>query len=65
MNSLLKTSEQWSPLFTQHIRELNVRARCIMQRENITALLIDSGQPITQFLDDFDYPFKVIHSLRR
>ena len=47
MNSLLKTSEQWSTLFTQHIRELNARARCIMQRENITTLIIDSGQPLT------------------
>lgn len=51
--------EQLQTLFSQHIDELNARAKVIMARENIDALIIHSGQPHRQFLDDLDYPFKV------
>ena len=51
--------EQLSTLFTQHINELNARAKTIMTRENIETLIIHSGQAHRQFLDDMDYPFKV------
>lgn len=51
--------EQLKTLFAQHIDELNARAKTIMARENISSLVIHSGQPHRQFLDDMDYPFKV------
>jgi len=51
--------EQLQKLFSQHIDELNARAKTIMAREKIDTLIIHSGQPHRQFLDDLDYPFKV------
>ncbi|OIQ44274.1 MAG: Xaa-Pro dipeptidase, partial [Gammaproteobacteria bacterium MedPE] len=51
--------EPLNTLFAQHIDELNARAKTIMVRENVTSLIIHSGQPHRQFLDDMDYPFKV------
>lgn len=51
--------KQLETLFAQHINELNARAKIIMERENVTSLIIHSGQPHRQFLDDMDYPFKV------
>jgi len=51
--------EQLKTLFSQHINELNARAKTIMARENIDTLVIHSGQAHRQFLDDMDYPFKV------
>jgi len=51
--------EQLNTLFSQHINELNARAKTIMARENIDTLVIHSGQAHRQFLDDMDYPFKV------
>jgi len=51
--------EKLTTLFSQHINELNARAKTIMTRENIETLIIHSGQAHRQFLDDMDYPFKV------
>jgi len=51
--------KQLQTLFAQHINELNARAKTIMSRENISSLIIHSGQAHRQFLDDMDYPFKV------
>jgi len=51
--------EQLNTFFSQHINELNARAKTIMTRENIQTLIIHSGQAHRQFLDDMDYPFKV------
>lgn len=51
--------EQLQQLFAQHIDELNARAKTIMARENVSSLIVHSGQPHRQFLDDMDYPFKV------
>lgn len=50
--------DKLTTLFLQHINELNVRAKTIMDREKIDTLIIHSGQPHRQFLDDMDYPFK-------
>jgi len=51
--------KQLQTLFSQHIDELNARAKTIMARENIDTLIIHSGKAHRQFLDDMDYPFKV------
>ena len=46
-------------LYAQHIAELNARTRAVLEREQLEALIIHSGQAKRQFLDDMDYPFKV------
>lgn len=46
-------------LYAHHIAELNRRTRTVLERENLDALIIHSGQAKRQFLDDMDYPFKV------
>lgn len=45
--------------YPAHITELQVRTRNVLQRENLDALVIHSGQSKRKFLDDSDYPFKV------
>ncbi|MGB0893136.1 MAG: Xaa-Pro dipeptidase [Parashewanella sp.] len=45
--------------YPQHINELQQRTAEICQRENVSGLVIHSGQLHRQFLDDMDYPFKV------
>ena len=51
--------DQLDHLYHGHIAELNRRVAQICQRENISGLVIHSGQPHRQFLDDMNYPFKV------
>ncbi|QDE29503.1 Xaa-Pro dipeptidase [Shewanella polaris] len=51
--------DQLAHLYHAHIGELNRRVAEICQRENISGLVIHSGQPHRQFLDDLNYPFKV------
>ncbi|OEG73992.1 Xaa-Pro dipeptidase [Shewanella colwelliana] len=51
--------ENLAPLYPEHISELNRRVAEIVARENLSGLVIHSGQPHRQFLDDMDYPFKV------
>ncbi|QYJ86224.1 Xaa-Pro dipeptidase [Shewanella mesophila] len=51
--------ENLAPLYPNHIFELNRRVAEIMAREQLSGLVIHSGQPHRQFLDDMDYPFKV------
>ncbi|MEO3684175.1 Xaa-Pro dipeptidase [Shewanella vesiculosa] len=51
--------DQLAHLYHAHIDELNRRVAEICQRENISGLVIHSGQPHRQFLDDLNYPFKV------
>lgn len=51
--------EQLAHLYHDHISELNRRVADITSRENLSGLVIHSGQPHRQFLDDMDYPFKV------
>jgi Xaa-Pro dipeptidase len=51
--------ENLAPLYPNHIFELNRRVAEIIAREQLSGLVIHSGQPHRQFLDDMDYPFKV------
>ncbi|WP_028773390.1 Xaa-Pro dipeptidase [Shewanella waksmanii] len=51
--------EKLAALYPAHITELNRRVAEICARENLAGLVIHSGQPHRQFLDDMDYPFKV------
>jgi Xaa-Pro dipeptidase len=51
--------DQLANHFKSHIEELNQRVAEIVLRENLSGLVIHSGQPHRQFLDDMDYPFKV------
>ncbi len=50
--------------YLTHITELNRRVAGLVSRENLSGLVIHSGQPHRQFLDDMDYPFKVNHTLK-
>lgn len=45
--------------YPEHIKVLNQRVAEIVSREEIAGLVIHSGRPQRQFLDDMDYPFKV------
>lgn len=45
--------------YQEHIKELQVRTKNVLQREGLNALIIHSGQAKRQFLDDMDYPYKV------
>ncbi|QDF65499.1 Xaa-Pro dipeptidase [Shewanella sp. SNU WT4] len=45
--------------YQNHIKALNHRAQDILAKEGLQGLVIHSGQPRRQFLDDMDYPFKV------
>ena len=51
--------ENLATLYPDHILELNHRVAEIVAREKLSGLVIHSGQPHRQFLDDMDYPFKV------
>ncbi|MGZ9896719.1 Xaa-Pro dipeptidase [Shewanella gaetbuli] len=51
--------DQLASFYHAHITELNRRVAEITQRENLAGLVIHSGQPHRQFLDDMNYPFKV------
>ncbi|WP_394204900.1 Xaa-Pro dipeptidase [Shewanella waksmanii] len=51
--------ENLAALYPAHVAELNRRVAEVCARENIAGLVIHSGQPHRQFLDDMDYPFKV------
>ncbi|MCE9679672.1 Xaa-Pro dipeptidase [Shewanella sp. AS1] len=51
--------ENLASLYPKHIAELNRRVAEIAAREQLSGLVIHSGQPLRQFLDDMDYPFKV------
>lgn len=51
--------ELLADLYPEHISELNRRVAEICAREKLSGLVIHSGQPHRQFLDDMDYPFKV------
>ena len=51
--------QQLAAQYTAHILQLNKRVADIVEREQLAGLIIHSGQPHRQFLDDLDYPFKV------
>ena len=46
-------------LYVQHLRTLMSRADRALAAAGFDALVIHSGRPPTQFLDDQDYPYKV------
>jgi len=48
-----------SATFPEHITRLQKLAKQVLINERLDAFVIHSGQPIRQFLDDMDYPFKV------
>lgn len=51
--------ESLSTLYKEHIAVLQARAKEILQRNQLDALLIHSGELLGTFLDDYNYPFKV------
>lgn len=51
--------QNYQLLYQAHITELQSRTRKVLERENLDALVIHSGQAKRRFLDDMDYPFKV------
>ena len=51
--------ESLSTLYKEHIAVLQARALEILQRNQLDALLIHSGELLGTFLDDYNYPFKV------
>ena len=51
--------ESLSTLYKEHIAVLQARAQEILQRNQLDALLIHSGELQVSFLDDYSYPFKV------
>lgn len=46
-------------LYSEHINTLQQRTQQVLQRSELDAVLIHSGEPLRIFLDDSDYPFKV------
>ena len=48
-----------SALYHEHLKTLQARAQQVLARFKLDAMLIHSGELLTVFLDDHDYPFKV------
>ena len=46
-------------LFSDHIKQLCSRFDKTLTQEGVAALILPSGEPKAQFLDDMDYPFVV------
>lgn len=55
----MSLSQQLAESYPAHIARLQKITKTTLINERIDALVIHSGQPIRQFLDDMDYPFKV------
>lgn len=55
----MSISQQLASFYPAHIARLQKLSSNILKSERIDSLVIHSGQPIRQFLDDMDYPFKV------
>lgn len=51
--------ESLGALYQDHIKILQARAQQLLARFELDAMLIHSGELLTVFLDDHDYPFKV------
>ncbi|HBO22357.1 MULTISPECIES: Xaa-Pro dipeptidase [unclassified Providencia] len=51
--------EKLNVLYAEHIKTLQQRTQQVLQRSQLDAILIHSGEPLRVFLDDCDYPFKV------
>jgi Xaa-Pro dipeptidase len=52
-------SDHLETLYTEHLDLLCQRFDAAMEAEGLDAVVLPSGTPKTQFLDDMDYPFKV------
>ncbi|WP_192459329.1 Xaa-Pro dipeptidase [Musicola keenii] len=50
--------ETLTSLYHQHVTTLQQRTRAVLERYQLDALLIHSGELLTVFLDDHAYPFK-------
>lgn len=53
------TSSRLAPLFSAHLAELSSRAAAALAETGFDSLLLHSGSPPRQFLDDQAYPFRV------
>lgn len=51
--------EKLASLYEHHLATLQKRTQVLLARYQLDALLIHSGEFLTVFLDDHDYPFKV------
>ncbi|PWC19810.1 Xaa-Pro dipeptidase [Brenneria roseae subsp. roseae] len=51
--------EKLASLYHHHLATLQQRTQAVLERHQLDALLIHSGELLTVFLDDHDYPFKV------
>lgn len=51
--------EKLTSLYQAHISILQQRTRDVLERNKLDALLIHSGELVSQFMDDRNYPFKV------
>lgn len=51
--------EKLASLYQAHLSVLQQRTQAVLERNQLDALLIHSGELIRLFLDDRDYPFKV------
>lgn len=51
--------ESLMTLYKDHIATLQIRTREILERNQLDAMLIHSGELQPTFLDDYSYPFKV------
>ncbi len=54
-----KSMDSLKTLYHAHISTLQQRAQQVLARFKLDAMLIHSGELLTVFLDDHDYPFKV------
>lgn len=55
----MSLSQQLAELYPAHVARLQQLTANVLSNSRMDALVIHSGQPIRQFLDDMDYPFKV------
>lgn len=51
--------EKLASLFHQHLATMQQRAQTVLTQHQLDAVFIHSGEPLTRFLDDQEYPFKV------
>ena len=54
-----RAMDSMKTLYQTHIATLQQRAQQVLARNKLDAMLIHSGELLTVFLDDHDYPFKV------
>jgi len=54
----MSLNSQLAQTYPEHVNRLQNLTAQVLKNERLDALVIHSGQPIRQFLDDMDYPFK-------